>query len=89
MLTEGLFACPAYASYSRVIVDGNYDEVGFTAALALKDVTLALAAGEAVGVPLPGAELCRDRLVSAIKHGDGDRDWSVMALDQARASGLD
>jgi len=88
VLTEGLFPCPAYSSYSRIIVDRAYDEVGFTATLALKDVNLALAAGKAAGVPLPSAEVCRDRLLSAIAHGDADRDWSVMALDQARASGL-
>jgi len=29
-----------------------------------------------------------DRLVGAVAHGDGDKDWAVMALEQARASGL-
>jgi len=88
VLVEGLFSCPPYASYSQIIVDRSYDEVGFTASLGLKDINLALAAAKEVGVPLPSAELCRDRLLSAIAHGDADRDWSVMALEQARASGL-
>jgi hypothetical protein len=30
----------------------------------------------------------RDRLLGAIAHGDGGKDWAVMALEQARASGL-
>ena len=88
VLTEGLFSSPAYTGYSRAIIDRSWDTVGFTAALALKDVDLALATGAANGVPLPSAEVCRDRLTRAIAVGDADRDWIVMALAQARASGL-
>jgi len=88
VLTEGLFSCPAYTGYSRAIIDRSWDTVGFTAALALKDVDLALATGAANGVPLPSAEVCRDRLTRAIAVGDANRDWIVMALAQARASGL-
>jgi hypothetical protein len=40
-------------------------------------------------VPLPSANVLRDRLLSAIAHGDGDRDWAVLAREQARMSGLD
>ena len=88
VLTEGLFPGPAYTGYSRAIIDRSWDTVGFTATLALKDVDLALATGAANGVPLPSAEVCRDRLTRAIADGDADRDWIVMALAQARASGL-
>ena len=88
VLTEGVFSCPAYTGYSRAIVDRSWDNVGFTATLALKDVDLALATGAAAGVPLPSAEVCRDRLSRAIAAGDAGRDWIVMALAQARASGL-
>ena len=42
----------------------------------------------AVGVPLPSGNVWRDRLVGAIAHGEAEHDWAVMALDQARASGL-
>jgi 3-hydroxyisobutyrate dehydrogenase-like beta-hydroxyacid dehydrogenase len=89
VLTEGLFAAPAYRTYGRIIADRNYDHVGFTARLGLKDMNLALAAAEVARVPLPSANVVRDRLLSAIARGDGDRDWSVMAREQARASGLD
>jgi 3-hydroxyisobutyrate dehydrogenase-like beta-hydroxyacid dehydrogenase len=88
LITKGLFACPAYNIYSKIIADEAWDTVGFTATLALKDLGLAMAAGKASGVPLPSATICRDRLLSAIARGDGERDWSVMALEQARASGL-
>ena len=88
VLTEGLFPGPAYTGYSRAILDRSWDAVGFTATLALKDVDLALATGAATGVPLPSAEVCRERLLRAIADGDAGRDWIVMALAQARASGL-
>jgi 3-hydroxyisobutyrate dehydrogenase-like beta-hydroxyacid dehydrogenase len=88
VLTDGLFACPAYATYARIIADKSWDQVGFTVALALKDIDLALAAGNKAGVPLPSTEVCRERLLGAISHGDKERDWAAMALEQARASGL-
>jgi hypothetical protein len=88
VMTEGLFACWAYKAYGKIIVEESYERVGQKALLGLKDANLALAAGEAVGVPLPSCNVWRDRLVGAAAHGDGDKDWAVMALEQARASGL-
>jgi 3-hydroxyisobutyrate dehydrogenase-like beta-hydroxyacid dehydrogenase len=88
VMTDGLFACTAYKAYGKIIVEESYDRVGQKALLGLKDANLALAAGEAVGVPLPSGNVWRDRLVGALAHGDGDKDWAVMALEQARASGL-
>jgi 3-hydroxyisobutyrate dehydrogenase-like beta-hydroxyacid dehydrogenase len=89
ILTDGLFAAPAYKTYGKLIAEkGYFGAPGFTATTGLKDVNLALSAGEQVAVPLPSANVCRDRLLSAIAHGDGDRDWSIMAHEQARASGI-
>ncbi|MCC6473388.1 MAG: NAD(P)-dependent oxidoreductase [Burkholderiales bacterium] len=88
VMTDGLFAASAYKVYGRIIVEQSYDRVGQMAVLGLKDANLALAAGEAAGVPLPSGNVWRDRLVGAIAHGDGAKDWAVMALEQARASGL-
>jgi 3-hydroxyisobutyrate dehydrogenase-like beta-hydroxyacid dehydrogenase len=88
VMTDGLFACSAYKAYGKIIVEETYDRVGQMAVLGLKDANLALAAGEAVGVPLPSGNVWRDRLVGALAHGDGGKDWAVMALEQARASGL-
>ena len=88
VLTDGLFAAPAYSIYGRLIADKTWDKVGFTVALGLKDIELALDAGHEAAVPLPSASVCRDRLIGAVAHGNGQRDWAVMALEQARASGL-
>jgi 3-hydroxyisobutyrate dehydrogenase-like beta-hydroxyacid dehydrogenase len=88
VLAEGQFACRAYKIYGQLIAEERYLPAGQRAVLAVKDVNLALAAGEAVGVPLPSGNIWRDRLVGAVAHGEGEHDWSVMARDQARASGL-
>jgi len=88
VLTEGLFACWAYKTYGKFIADEKYLPAGQRAVTGLKDANLALAAGEAVGVPLPSGNVWRDRLVGAVAHGEGEHDWAVMAKDQARASGL-
>jgi len=88
VMTDALFAAPAYKVYGKIIADEAYEKVGQMAVLGLKDANLALSAGEAVGVPLPSGNVWRDRLIGAIAHGDGGCDWAVMAREQARASGL-
>ena len=88
ILVDGMFACPAYTAYATIIADKAYDKVGFTTTLALKDINLALSAGETAAVPLPSVAICRDRLLSAIAHGGAEKDWSIMAHEQARASAL-
>jgi 3-hydroxyisobutyrate dehydrogenase-like beta-hydroxyacid dehydrogenase len=88
VMTDGLFNCSAYKVYGKIMVDESYSKVGQMAVLGLKDANLALEAGGHKGVPLPSGNVWRDRLVGAVAHGDGDKDWAVMALEQARASGL-
>jgi 3-hydroxyisobutyrate dehydrogenase-like beta-hydroxyacid dehydrogenase len=89
VLTDGLFNCSAYKVYGKIITEERYQPAGQRAILGLKDANLALAAGEAVGVPLPSGNVWRDRLVGAVAHGEAEHDWAVMAKDQARASGLE
>jgi 3-hydroxyisobutyrate dehydrogenase-like beta-hydroxyacid dehydrogenase len=88
VMTDGLFACSAYKVYGKIIAEERYLPAGQRAILGLKDANLALAAAEAVGVPLPSGNVWRDRLVGAAAHGESEHDWAVMARDQARASGL-
>ena len=88
VMTDFLFNCSAYKVYGKIIVDESYAKVGQMAVLGLKDANLALDAGNVAAVPLPSGNVWRDRLVGAVAHGDGDKDWAVMALEQARASGL-
>jgi 3-hydroxyisobutyrate dehydrogenase-like beta-hydroxyacid dehydrogenase len=89
VMTDGLFAAPAYKVYGGIIVKQSYAQAGFTTTLGLKDANLALAAALAANVPLPSLNVYRDRLLGAIAHGEAEQDWAVMARDQARASGLE
>jgi 3-hydroxyisobutyrate dehydrogenase-like beta-hydroxyacid dehydrogenase len=57
--------------------------------LGLKDFNLIMAAAEEARVPLPSGNAFRDRLLGAVAHGDGKKDWAVAAREQARASGLE
>ncbi|MEO8259167.1 MAG: NAD(P)-dependent oxidoreductase [Acidobacteriota bacterium] len=88
VMTEGLFSAPAYKVYGKIIVDESYARAGSTIALNLKDANLIIAAGDIARVPLPSGNTFRDRLLSAIAHGDADKDVAALALEQARASGL-
>ena len=89
LMTDGLFAAPAYKVYGKIMVDEAYDQVGFSADLGLKDANLVLAAANLARLPLPSANVLRDRLLGAVAHGDGPKDWAVIAREQARAGGLD
>ena len=87
VMTDGLFACSAYKIYGKLIAESGISPPA-SAPFGLKDANLALEAGGAVGVPLPSGNVWRDRLVGAVAHGEAEHDWAVMALEQARASGL-
>ncbi|WP_342151371.1 NAD(P)-dependent oxidoreductase [Methylorubrum sp. SB2] len=87
MLTGTLFAAPVYKNYGAMIMENRYEPPGFTLRLGLKDVRLALEAGEAASVPMPFASVLRDNLLDAIAHGDGDRDFAALATVAARRSG--
>jgi len=88
VMTGGLFSAPAYKVYGKIMVDESYSRAGSTIALNLKDANLILGAGDLERVPLPSGHTFRDRLLSAIAHGDADKDVAALALEQARASGL-
>jgi 3-hydroxyisobutyrate dehydrogenase-like beta-hydroxyacid dehydrogenase len=53
-----------------------------------KDVRLALAAAEALRVPMPLASLVHDRLQTLIARGGEDLDWSAIGRLAADDAGL-
>jgi 3-hydroxyisobutyrate dehydrogenase-like beta-hydroxyacid dehydrogenase len=89
VMTEGLFAAPAYKGYGKTMVDRSWDNVGSPITVGLKDANLIQAAADLARVPLPGFNVYRDRLLGAVAHGDGDKDQAVLAREQARACGLE
>jgi hypothetical protein len=88
LMTGSLFAAPAYKTYAPIIADAQFAPPGFKLPLGLKDVRLALAAGEAAHVALPLASLLRDHFIEAIAAGDGDKDWAALAAGAFRRAGL-
>jgi len=88
LYSGSIFAAPVYRLYGDAIVDRAFSPPGFRMPLGLKDVGLAMAAGEKAGVPLPFAAVLRERFIGSIARGRGDLDWSAIALDAAEAAGL-
>ncbi len=79
---------PIFARYAGLIADEAYENAGFKMYLGLKDMRLALAAGEAAEVPMPLASLLRDQMLTAVAQGKGDLDWSALAELAAERAGL-
>lgn len=88
-VVNAVFASPVYANYGGRIAAGEYEPVLFTARLGLKDMRLALAAGEQLGMPLPAAGLAHDNLLSAVAQGLGEAEWAVLARMAQRRAGLE
>ena len=88
ILTSTLFSAPIYRTYGGLIAEEKYEPAGFKMSLGLKDVRLALAAADALAVPMPVASLVRDHFLAGVAQGQGDSDWSGLAGLIARDAGL-
>ena len=89
MLTGTLFGAPVIKRYGQLVADTAFEPAGFPLALGLKDVTLALGAGEELRVPLPLASLVRERMLTALAQGRERFDWSGFASVIREAAGLE
>ena len=88
LLTSTLFNAQVYKTYGRLIVDDKFEPAGFGALLGQKDVRLALAAAEALSVPMPLAGLIRDRFLTLVALGGETLDWSAIGALAARDAGI-
>jgi 3-hydroxyisobutyrate dehydrogenase-like beta-hydroxyacid dehydrogenase len=89
MLTGTLFGAPVVKRYGQLVADTAFEPAGFQLALGLKDVNLALGAGEELRVPLPLASLVRERMLTALAQGRERFDWSGFASVIREAAGLE
>jgi 3-hydroxyisobutyrate dehydrogenase-like beta-hydroxyacid dehydrogenase len=87
ILTSTLFGAPVYKTYGALIADARFEPAGFAAPLGLKDVHLALAAGEELRVPMPLASLLRDRFLTLLAQGGDKLDWSAIGGLAAKDAG--
>jgi 3-hydroxyisobutyrate dehydrogenase-like beta-hydroxyacid dehydrogenase len=78
LLTSTIFNTPGYKTYGTLIARGKYEPAAFAAPLGYKDIRLALAAAENLGVPMPLASLLHDRFLRLISQGGSKLDWSAL-----------
>ena len=89
VMVQGLFDCTAYRAYADIIAQRDWGRIGATAVIGLKDAALSQEAADKAGMALPSLAAWRTHLERAIARGEANLDWSVMAREQFRASGLE
>lgn len=89
MLMRTMFAPPPFHAYAERIRTRSFDDVGFDLLSGLKDVELILEAARDTRVALPYASIIRDKLLAAIAHGMGEKDWSAFYEVTRMNAGLD
>ena len=87
LLTSTLFAAPVYKTYGSLILSERFEPAAFAAPLGYKDIKLTLAAADELRVPLPLANLLRDRFLTLLAADGGTLDWSAIGRLPARDSG--
>jgi 3-hydroxyisobutyrate dehydrogenase-like beta-hydroxyacid dehydrogenase len=71
-----------------MMVERRFTPAGFAAPLGQKDVRLVLGAAEDLNVPLPLANLVRDRFLRLMAHGGEHLDWAAIGDLPAADSGI-
>ena len=88
ILTSTIFNAPVYKTYGGLIAGGKFTPAGFAASLGQKDIRLTLEAADGLGVPLPIANVLRDRFLSLLAHGGQELDWSAIGQLAAKDAAL-
>jgi 3-hydroxyisobutyrate dehydrogenase-like beta-hydroxyacid dehydrogenase len=83
-----LFTGAVFKAYGLMVLNKTYEPAGFALTLGLKDVNLARAAAEGLGVEMPTAELLKKNYDQAIEWGWQDKDWSAIGEVSAKKAGL-
>jgi 3-hydroxyisobutyrate dehydrogenase-like beta-hydroxyacid dehydrogenase len=84
---QSLFACPIYQNYGRQIATRRYRPAGFRLPLGLKDIRLVQDTAAQVNLPMPLADLLRNRLMESVSRGRSELDWTALELSIANAAG--
>jgi 3-hydroxyisobutyrate dehydrogenase-like beta-hydroxyacid dehydrogenase len=79
LITGTLLPGPVYQGYGKEMSDRAYLPAGFRTALGNKDLGLAEAAADSVGLELPAMPALRQVFQTAINLGMADHDWASIA----------
>jgi len=88
VLSGRLFTGAVFKNYGAMILNRAYEPAGFALTLGLKDVNLARAAAEGLGVTMPTAELLKANFDQAVSWGWQDKDWSAIGEVSAKKAGV-
>ena len=88
VINSALYKSAVYEGYGTLIAEERFHPPGFTLSLGLKDIRLALAAADEVGVPMPLGSLLHDHMLGLASTGGADLDWSAFARLAAERAGL-
>lgn len=77
-VASALFGSPVYKNYGTIMAEEAFEPAGFKLKLGLKDVNLARKAAEAVGSPMPLAELAGKHYEAGIDKGWENLDWAAL-----------
>jgi 3-hydroxyisobutyrate dehydrogenase-like beta-hydroxyacid dehydrogenase len=79
MINDSVFPGPIYGGYGDAIARGSYAPPGFTTALGLKDLMLAIGAAADAGAQLPSAPILREIFETTVSEIGEDLDWAAIA----------
>jgi 3-hydroxyisobutyrate dehydrogenase-like beta-hydroxyacid dehydrogenase len=79
VLKDSMLRPEALGAYGERIAKGQFEPAGFRLKLGLKDIDLALGAGEEAALQMPFASVLRDRFLVAMARGLEEMDWSAIA----------
>lgn len=88
VLSGRLFTGAVFKAYGTMILNRTYEPAGFALTLGLKDVNLARAAAEGLGVAMPTADILKMHYDEAVGWGWQERDWAAIGEVPAKKAGI-
>lgn len=77
-ISSTMFAAPVVKTYSQLILNPDFDNPGFMARLAAKDIGLVQDVAKRSHTAMPVADLVEGRFLQAVKQGWGEKDMTVI-----------
>ena len=88
MLTSTLFNNPIYKSYGKLIAEQHYQPVVAPPAIIRKDMNLVVQEAYKHDMPMPFANLIRDRLTATVALNEPNVDWASFAKRVSEDAGM-